>query len=292
MQQWIIGILGSMGAIVMASAVAWAGADQGALYDGVSVFVWCGVFAFSVQWLIFIHAWFAQTEHFFDLTGSLTYMVLVLAACYLSEAFDVRSLVIVGLVLIWALRLGPFLFFRIQKAGEDRRFRSIKVSFQTFFMTWTLQGAWVFVTVSAGLGAITSGTTVAPELAFYVGLVMWLAGFAIEVIADRQKTAFRADPANADAFITTGLWAWSRHPNYFGEILLWAGIAVIAIPTLQGNQIYLLLSLIWVVVLLTAISGVRMLEGRGNKRWGNDPEYQAYMKRTPMLMLWPPGKDR
>ena len=142
---------------------------------------------------------------------------------------------------------------------------------------------WVFVTVSAGLGAITSGITVAPELAFYIGLAMWLVGFAIEVIADRQKTAFRADPANADAFITTGLWAWSRHPNYFGEILLWAGIAVIAIPVLQGTQIYLLFSLIWVVVLLTAISGVRMLEGRGNKRWGNDPEYQAYMKRTPML---------
>ena len=118
MQQWIIGILGSMGAIVMASAVAWAGADQGALYDGVSVFVWCGVFAFSVQWLIFIHAWFAQTEHFFDLTGSLTYMVLVLAACYLSEAFDVRSLVIVGLVLIWALRLGPFLFSVSRRLGK------------------------------------------------------------------------------------------------------------------------------------------------------------------------------
>ena len=142
------------------------------------------------QWLIFIHAWFAQTEHFFDLTGSLTYIVLVLAACYLSEAFDIRSLVIVGLVLIWALRLGPFLFFRIQKAGEDRRFRSIKVSFPTFFMTWTLQGAWVFVTVSAGLGAITSGSTVAPELAFYIGLAMWIVGFAIEVIAGQQKPRF------------------------------------------------------------------------------------------------------
>ena len=236
MQTWIIGILGSIGGVLLACAVAWAGADQGVLYDGLSVFVWCGVFAFAVQWLIFIHAWFAQTEHYFDLTGSLTYIVLVLAACYLSEAFDTRSLVIVGLVLIWALRLGPFLFFRIQKAGEDRRFRSIKVSFPTFFMTWTLQGAWVFVTVSAGLGAITSGQKVAPELAFYIGLGMWIAGFAIEVIADRQKTAFRADPANADAFITTGLWAWSRHPNYFGEILLWAGIAVIAIPTLQGTN--------------------------------------------------------
>ena len=292
MQKWIIGLLGSIGAVLLATAVAWAGSDQGILYNDLSVFLWCGVFAFAVQWLIFIHAWFAQTEHFFDLTGSLTYIVLVLAACYLSEAFDIRSLVIVGLVLIWALRLGPFLFFRIQKAGEDRRFRSIKVSFPTFFMTWTLQGAWVFVTVSAGLGAITSSNKVIPELAFYLGLAMWIAGFVIEVIADRQKTAFRADPANAEAFITSGLWAWSRHPNYFGEILLWAGIAVIAVPTLQGNQIFLLLSLIWVVVLLTAISGVRMLEGRGKKRWGDDPEYIDYMKRTPMLMLWPPRKRR
>ena len=130
MQQWIIGILGSIGAIVLASAVAWAGADQGALYDGVSVFVWCGVFAFGVQWLIFIHAWFAQTEHFFDLTGSLTYIVLVLAACYLSEAFDIRSLVIVGLVLIWALRLGPFLFFRIQKAEKTGVFAASRCLFR------------------------------------------------------------------------------------------------------------------------------------------------------------------
>ena len=185
MQKWITGLLGSIGAVLLATAVAWAGSDQGILYNDLSVFVWCGVFAFAVQWLIFIHAWFAQTEHFFDLTGSLTYIVLVLAACYLSEAFDIRSLVIVGLVLIWALRLGPFLFFRIQKAGEDRRFRSIKVSFPTFFMTWTLQGAWVFVTVSAGLGAITSSNKVAPELAFYLGLAMWIAGFVIEVMADR-----------------------------------------------------------------------------------------------------------
>ena len=120
---------------------------------------------------------------------------------------------------------------------------------------------------------------------------MWIAGFVIEVIADRQKTAFRADPANAEAFIVSGLWAWSRHPNYFGEILLWAGIAVIAVPTLQGNQIFLLLSLIWVVVLLTAISGVQCLKA-GKKLWGHDPEYIDYMKRTPMLMLWPPRKRR
>ena len=200
-----------------------------------------------------------STEHFFDLTGSLTYIVLVLAACYLSEAFDIRSMVIVGLVLIWALRLDHFSFSAFKRRGGPS-FSQHQSIVSNILHDLDASGAWVFVTVSAGLGAITSSNKVAPELAFITGIAMWIAGFVIEVIADRQKTAFRADPANAEAFITSGLWAWSRHPNYFGEILLWAGIAVIAVPTLQGNQIFLLLSLIWVVVLLTAISGVRCLK--------------------------------
>ena len=123
------------------------------------------------------------------------------------------------------------------------------------------------------------------------GLVLWIAGFAIEVIADRQKTEFRADPANQDKFITHGLWAWSRHPNYFGEIMLWCGIAVISYPALVGLQIFTLISPIFVVVLLTAIPGVRMLETRGNRKWGDDPEYQAYKRATPVLVMWPPKKS-
>ena len=110
------------------------------------------------------------------------------------------------------------------------------------------------------------------------------------MVADNQKTAFRADPQNEDHFITTGLWAWSRHPNYFGEILLWCGIAVMALPALVGWQLATLTSPLYVVVQLTAISGVRMLEARGNRRWGEDPEYQAYKARTPMLVPFPPRK--
>ena len=290
MQKWLTGISGIIGAIILATGVAWAGSDQGATYAGRSIFIWCGVIAFAVQWVIFIHAWFAHTERFFDLTGSLTYMAMVVAACVLGQAYDVRSLVIVGLIVIWALRLGPFLFFRIRKAGEDRRFRSIKVSFPTFLMTWTLQGAWVYITASAGLAAITSGQTVPLEMWFYIGLALWVIGFAMEVVADQQKTTFRSDPANADAYITSGLWAWSRHPNYFGEILLWIGIAVMALPALQGNQVFLMLSPLWVVFLLVMVSGVRMLETRGYKRWSGDPEYLAYMKNTPMLVPRPPRR--
>jgi len=288
MQKWIVGIISIIGAIALASMVAWSGSDQGVLYDGMSVFVWCGVFAFAVQWLIFIHAWLARTEAYFDLTGSLTYIVVVVAAAVLAGADDLRSLTITGLIVIWALRLGPFLFFRIKRAGEDRRFRSIKASFPTFLMTWTLQGAWVYITASAALGSITSSSTVGLDTAFVLGTGLWVIGFAIEVIADNQKTAFRNNAENANKFINTGLWAWSRHPNYFGEILLWVGIAIIAYPTLVGNQIYLMLSPLWVIFLLTAVSGVRMLEARGHKQWGEDPEYQAYVANTPTLMLWPP----
>ena len=135
MQKWIVGIVSIIGAVALAAMVAWSGSDQGVLYNGMSVFVWCGVFAFAVQWIIFIHAWLARTEAFFDLTGSLTYIVIVVAAAILAGVDDLRSLTITALIVIWALRLGPFLFFRIKNAGEDRRFRSIKASFPTFLMT-------------------------------------------------------------------------------------------------------------------------------------------------------------
>ncbi|HAL43163.1 MAG TPA: hypothetical protein DCP57_12005 [Gammaproteobacteria bacterium] len=288
MGQWLVGIGGSLGAVLLMALVAWAGSDQGVTALGIPIFLLCGIFALAVQWLVFIHAWRNQTEHFYDLTGSLTYIVTIAAALLMAGRFDTPSLIIAVVIWVWALRLGPFLFFRIRKAGEDRRFRTIKVSFPTFFMTWTLQGAWVFITASAALGALTSSVATELGFVFYLGLALWLIGFVIEVVADQQKTAFRADPANANAFITTGLWAWSRHPNYFGEITLWVGVAIMALPALQGNQLFLMLSPLWVIFLLTAVSGIRMLENRGRKQWGDDPEYQAYVNKTPALMLWPP----
>ena len=133
MQKWIVGIISIIGAVALAAMVALSGSDQGVLYDGMSVFVWCGVFAFAVQWLIFIHAWFAKTEAYFDLTGSLTYIVVVVAAAVLADADDLRSLTIAGLIVVWALRLGPFLFLRIKRAGEDQRFRAIKKSFPMMY---------------------------------------------------------------------------------------------------------------------------------------------------------------
>lgn len=285
LQTAVIGIAAALGA---ASLVVWATSPYSATWHGWPVFTLCAALAFGVQWLVFIHAFAKQTEHFYDLTGSATYLVMVWFAIQASGATDAHALLLAGLITVWALRLGPFLFRRVRQAGEDRRFRTIKTSLPTFLMTWTLQGLWVFLTASCALAAITGSGTADFGLIVVLGVALWLAGFAIEVIADAQKSRFRADPANANRFIREGLWAWSRHPNYFGEIMLWTGIAVIALPELAGGQYITLVSPVFVALLLIKVSGVRMLEVRADKQWGNDPDYQSYKASTPSVMLRPP----
>ena len=188
------------------------------------------------------------------------------------------------MILVWAGRLGSFLFRRIHAAGGDQRFDHIKISSSRFFVAWTLQGAWVVMTSCAAVAAILSAQRPAVGAIFATGVAMWVAGFVIEVLADRQKSRFRADAANEGRFINTGLWARSRHPNYFGEILLWAGIAVMAIPYLSGTQWVVMLSPLFVYALLTRVSGIPTLARRGQQLWGDDPDYQAYLKNTPTLL--------
>ena len=240
--------------------------------------------AFAIQWLAFIPARLFQTERFYDLTGSVTYIAVTLAAISAATAPSGAQWLIAIMIFIWAGRLGSFLFRRIHAAGGDQRFDHIKVSSSRFFVAWTLQGAWVVMTSCAALTAILSAEPIAVGAIYVIGAVMWVAGFVLEVIADQQKSRFRADPANAGRFINVGLWARSRHPNYFGEILLWAGIAVMAVPYLSGTQWVVMLSPLFVYALLTRISGIPTLVRRGKELWGDDPAYQAYVASTPRLL--------
>ena len=242
---------------------------------------------YIIQWVAFIPAYIFQTEKFFDLTGSITYSSVFIYCIYLTTSGDLNwgSLVISILVILWAGRLGTFLFTRIAKDGEDKRFRTIKPDIAQFFMTWTLQGMWVSLCSLCAITGIASEAGIIVNNIFYIGLVMFIGGFAIEIVADQQKTAFRAIPENRNKYITSGLWSRSRHPNYFGEITLWTGVAVMSFSSLSGIEYLTLISPIFTYLLLVKISGVRMLEGRGQKTWGNDEDYIAYMKNTPMVML-------
>jgi steroid 5-alpha reductase family enzyme len=239
---------------------------------------------FLIQWLAFLPAYFLQTEKFFDLTGSITYISVIIIAAILSKSTDGRSILLSALVIIWATRLGAFLFGRIKKAGKDDRFDEIKPSFIRFLNVWTIQGLWVTFTMAAALVAITTINRKELDVYAIVGFLVWVFGLAIEVIADSQKSRFSANPDNKDKFIQTGLWSRSRHPNYFGEIILWVGVAVIAFPVLQGWQWVALISPVFVTFLLTRVSGIPLLEKKADKRWGGQADYDSYKKRTPVLI--------
>jgi steroid 5-alpha reductase family enzyme len=270
--------------IALGYLVALAGSQGGATVAEYPVFALSVGLAFLIQWLAFIPAYLLQTEKFFDLTGGITYILVVIVTLYFS-GIDARSMLLSTLVIVWAVRLGSFLFRRIHKAGKDGRFDEIKPSFIRFLNVWTIQGLWVTFTASAALIAITTSNRKELDLFAIFGFLVWLIGFAIEVAADSQKTRFSADPANKGKFIQTGLWARSRHPNYFGEIVLWVGITIIALPVLQGWQWVALISPFFVTLLLTRVSGIPLLEKRADEKWGGQKEYESYKTQTPVLLL-------
>ncbi len=270
--------------VVLGVLFALAGSQGGSSVSGMPLFALLVALIFLVQWVAFIPAFLRQTERFFDLTGGLTYIAVVTIGILLAASVDGRAILLWAMVVIWAARLGAFLFRRIRRAGKDDRFADIKPSFVRFLNVWTIQALWVTFTVGAALVGITTTTRKPLDIFALAGLLLWLVGFGIEVMADAQKSRFNADPENRGRFIRTGLWARSRHPNYFGEILLWIGVALVVLPLLRGWQWVTLLSPVFVALLLTRVSGVPLLEKRADEKWGGQADYEAYKRSTPVLI--------
>ena len=268
---------------IIALVITGSGSWGGLMFYSLPVMAWAVLGIFALQGLGFIPAFLYQTERYYDLIGSLTYISAIALVLLCSGEVDLRQMLISFFILIWAARLGSFLFSRIARDGGDSRFDKIKPSALLFFRTWMLQGLWVTVTAGAALAALSSGRSVALNIIDGAAISLWLSGFAIEVIADRQKRQFR-QAHGSDTFITTGLWSLSRHPNYFGEIILWTGIALLTFPVLDGGQYLTLVSPLFVYLLLVRISGIPLLENKANRRWGNDPAYITYRKNTPALV--------
>ena len=279
-------------AIVIGALVSWAGSDSGDKMGALPVFALCGALAFAINWLAFIPSALAQTERYYDLVGGITYISVTMFAVSLSGELDLRAMLVAAMVLFWSLRLATFLFRRISRDGKDGRFDNIKNRPLRFFMAWTIQGLWVLLTAAAALAVITGGVREPLGVIGIVGITIWSIGILIEIASDRQKSNFRSDPDNKGKFINTGLWAWSRHPNYFGEIVLWTGMAIVAVPVLQGWQWITLISPVFVTFLLTRVSGVPLLEEKADQRWGGQDDYEEYKRRTPVLVPKPPANAR
>ena len=274
--------------ILLAYLVAIAASVDGVFFSGIPIILLCAIVSFLTHWMIAAPSLITSSEKYFDFTGMVATLLVVLTAMFalLSSGAQVsiRSVFVASFVSVWTLRLGIFLYKRIVKAGEDSRFRDIKKSIPKFLMTWTLSALWVFLTTVNAITLIALNPLEPIGIFFIMGALLWLLGFGFEVIADRQKKYFSEQPKNEGRFITQGLWSVSRHPNYFGEIILWAGIAIISLPFLSGWQYVTLVSPVFVFLLLTRISGLPFLEDKAEKKWGEDKDYIEYKKRTPILV--------
>ena len=262
--------------------------NKSVILNEYSAVLYCAVICIGVQWVAWIPASIAKTERFYDLTGGLTYLIVIgfsLWAGSQSEPPSLRELIVSLLVVIWSLRLSIFLYLRIHRTGKDGRFDQLKTSPIRFLVPWSIQGLWVFLTMIVVI-VINSQADSAPALGIWdgIGLSMWVLGFGIEAIADNQKTVFNKESNNQGKWIDSGLWAYSRHPNYLGEILLWTGIAFFGISCFTGLERVAWISPIFIYILLTKVSGIPILDKRALEKWGDDPEYQKYRDNTPALI--------
>jgi len=280
----MINIFTSMFLFMVALLFGYAGAQGGPNIYGFPGLMYIAAIGFFIHWLIFIPSYLLKTEKYYDITGTIAYLVMTGLAVFSSHELHLRSQVVAILIAVWALRLGLFLLVRVFQVGEDKRFHEVKTSFSRFLVWFSMSALWVFLTTANALTLILNNTSLIGDGYFFIGLIIWLIGFATEVTADEQKRRFRNNAENNGQFITTGLWSISRHPNYFGEIMVWIGMAVISFPVLSGWQYATLISPIFVTVLLTRVSGINLLEASSDQKWGHLESYKEYKQKTPVLI--------
>ena len=270
---------------------AWAGSAGSVDIFGMPGTVSLFLLTFAMQYALFIPSYLMRTEKFFDISGSLTFIAVIGLAYYRIESASDIQKILAAMIGVWTVRLGIFLFARVLNDGGDRRFSEIRLSFPRFLVSWSLQGAWVYIVSSPAIFILTrSSVDTYIDLFTYIGCGLWALGFIVETIADIQKRVFRNNPLNSSAFITTGLWSVSRHPNYLGEIVLWTGLTVVTLPFLVGWELVAILSPVFTYLLLTRVSGINLLEEHAESKWGDMDLYIEYRNKTPKLFPFSRGE--
>ena len=274
--------------LLIPGSIAYFISADSLVLNGIPLIYYCISISFLIHWIIFIPSFLNKTEKFYDFTGMVAYLSVIGFALYQKNkilgSIDFDSALLGILISVWTLRLGVFLFYRVFKVGEDDRFKEVKQVPSKFLVWFTVSGLWVSLTSIAALKVLTSQVEHNNYYFVYLGLALWIFGFLFEVIADYQKTKFKNNPENKDQFISSGLWSLSRHPNYFGEIILWIGVFIITLPSLSGIDYLTILSPLFVYTLLNKISGINLLEIKAQKRWGELESYKAYRSKTPQLI--------
>ena len=247
----------------------------------------------SLNGIFFIFAVSLKTDVFTDITYSMTFFILSVFCILFRSEPGIFNIVPAFYVIIWSIRLGAYLFIRILKIKVDHRFDDKRDSFLKFGSFWLLQAltAWILMLPVSAI-SMSSLSFSGKEIYLILGTLIWLKGFIIETAADSQKFKFKNNPDNKGKFMSSGLWKYSRHPNYFGEILVWWGIFISSIPYLKGFQYLYIISPVFITLLLLFISGIPLLEKSWDEKWGDDTLYIEYKNKTSLLIPMPNKKEK
>eukprot|EP00753_Platysulcus_tardus_P001458 PLAT11350.1.p1 GENE.PLAT11350.1~~PLAT11350.1.p1 ORF type:complete len:328 (+),score=154.55 PLAT11350.1:38-1021(+) len=238
-----------------------------------------------------------------DLWGGFGFVVNTVILLLLTASYDLRSILLTVQVILWGVRLSGFLFYRILVTKTDKRFDGIREDCCKFFIFWFFQMLWVSsaiaVYVAIAGAPLVAGGPLPLGAADFAGMAMWLVGWLVEVVADAQKFSFRQDSSNKGKWCAVGVWSWSRHPNYFGEVLLWWGLFVQATPIISTLTAAGLPGLwaaicgpLFTVLVLVFGSGVPPLEASLRKRYLGQPGFAAYIANTSVFFPMPPALHR
>ncbi len=231
----------------------------------------------------FIFAWSFQTDKFTDITYSLSFISIALYIIWATLPFPTIKWWIPLLIIAWALRLGTYLFLRIHKIGVDTRFDEMRPGFFSFMKFWILQTVSILI-IALPMILMVKGSSNGLDIIVYIGGFISIAGILIETLADYQKSKYKSDPSNHDKLIKSGLYRNIRFPNYTGEILFWVGIFLCALNWLQDWSLLAVISPIWIITLLTSISGIPLVIKSHEKKYGHQKEYREYVKNTSKLI--------
>jgi steroid 5-alpha reductase family enzyme len=244
------------------------------------------IISFAIQLVLFVPAFLFKTDKLTDLSYSLSFIILSLIA-FFQNSYSLSKLILLLFICLWGIRLGGYLLVRIHQMKRDKRFDAIRNNVFKFGGFWLLQGITVFL-VSINSLIFFNISNPSFNLVSIIGILIWMVGFSIEVIADKQKNTFKNNTQNKDQWIESGLWRYSRHPNYFGEIFLWIGIYIFTLSSLTLIQSLIgLISPLFIACLIIFVSGLPKLEKMAEARWGEDPNYSDYKIRTSILVPWP-----
>lgn len=255
-----------------------------------NTFLVAGIVLFVYMTAAFVIAVIRRRNDVADIAWGVGFVVLAWLSFAMASTHEWQAIVVNLLVTLWGFRLARHIFRRHKNKPEDSRYAAWRKQWgkifylRSYLQVFLLQGVFLFLIASPTL-LLNQATRTTYPLLIYLGIAVWLGGFVFESVADTQLARFVRNPANAGKVMQSGLWRYSRHPNYFGEVTMWWGIFIVALSV--PNGIYTIVGPLTITTLILFVSGIPLLE----KRYKDQPEYQVYSRRTSVFIPLPPRKS-